>query len=110
MTSGRPWLPVGRLSLAPSCYCHLCRGGHGQWGWRRGGVATAGTENLLLSRLSPGRHSTAAAGSGQPLQGHETSTNPRHEGPCRPPGATPAPTIEVRTPPQRERAAELSSK
>lgn len=52
MTSGRPWLPVGRLSFALSRYCHLCRGGHGQWGWQRGGVATVGTENLLLSRLS----------------------------------------------------------
>lgn len=60
-----------------------------------GRCSHGGQRALLISRLSPGTHSMAAAGSGQPWQGHKTSTNRQCEGPCRPPGATSAPTIEV---------------
>lgn len=72
------------------------------WTWTVGLAAGrrshGGHGALLLPGLSPGTRSTAAAGSGQPRQGHETSTNPRCEGPCWPPGATPAPMTETLNP------------
>lgn len=102
VTSGRLcWFgdcPFCFLAVASSAVVDLDSGAGSGWCGRGGRRA------LLLPWLSPGRHSMDAAGSGQPRQGHETSTNPRREGGCRPPGATPAPTIDVLNPSQGGRA------